>query len=65
MYLENHNYLVTTEKLNAAITKEKCNWKEIFEILKINNPSELFKEMYSKIENFVKLEIEKSQKQSN
>lgn len=65
MYLENHNYLVTIEKLNAAITKEKCTWKEIFEILKINNPSELFKEMYSKIENFVKLEIEKFQKQSN
>ena len=54
MYLEDHNYFQIVEELNEAITNEKCTWQDIFRILKVNKPEELFKIMSEKIDYFVK-----------
>lgn len=56
MYLEDHNYFKIVEELNEAITNEKCTWQNIFRILKVNKPEELFKIMFEKIDYFVKNE---------
>ena len=56
MYLEDHNYFQIAEELNEAITNEKCTWQDIFRILKVNKPEELFKIMSKKIDYFVKNE---------
>ena len=56
MYLEDHNYFKIVEELNEAITNEKCTWQNIFRILKVNKPEDLFKIMFEKIDYFVKNE---------
>lgn len=56
MYLEDHNYFKIVEELNEAITNEKCTWQNIFRILKVNKPEDLFKMMFEKIDYFVKNE---------
>ena len=55
-YLEDHNYFKIVEELNEAITNEKCTWQNIFRILKVNKPEDLFKIMFEKIDYFVKNE---------
>lgn len=62
LYLEDHNYFSTIEELNSTIQNDKCSWQDIFKILKVNNPNELFKKMHAKIEEFVKNEIRKLNK---
>ena len=62
MYLEDHNYFKVIEELNEAITNEKCTWQDIFKILKINKPGELFKIMLEKMDYFVKNETLKLEK---
>lgn len=56
MYLEDYNYFKIVEELNEAITNEKCTWQNIFRILKVNKPEDLFKIMFEKIDYFVKNE---------
>ena len=57
MYSENHEYFKIIEELNTAIINDKCTWQDIFKILKVNKPDELFKVMFEKIDYFVKNEI--------
>lgn len=64
MYLEDHNYFKILEELNEAITNEKCTWQNIFRILKVNKPEELFKIMFEKIDYFVKNETLKLKQSS-
>ena len=64
MYLEDHNYFKIVEELNEAITNEKCTWQNIFRILKVNKPEELFKIMFEKIDYFVKNETLKLKQSS-
>ena len=51
-----NNYFKIVEELNEAITNEKCTWQNIFRILKVNKPEDLFKIMFEKIDYFVKNE---------